>query len=50
MEELRRINCMQRDENRQLRAENKLLWRLVMLCWVCWVASEVATIYLAGKM
>lgn len=49
MEELITINRAQSAENRRLKAENKLLWNLLGLCFVCWIVSEMAFIYLAYR-
>lgn len=47
MEELMAINRAQNAENKQLKAENKLLWNLLSLCFLGWIVSEAAFIYLA---
>lgn len=47
MYELMTINRLQNAENRQLKAENKLLWNLLALCFFGWIVSEAAFIYLA---
>lgn len=47
MEELMTINRLQNAENKQLKAENKLLWNLLELCFFGWIVSEAAFIYLA---
>ena len=47
MEELMLINRRQSAENLRLRAENRLLKGLCVLCWGCWIVCEAAVIYMA---
>ncbi len=37
-------------KNRLLENENRLLWSMLLLCWVCWIASLVAVLWLADKV
>lgn len=37
-------------KNRLLENENRLLRSMLLLCWVCWIVSLVAMLWLADKV
>lgn len=49
MEELITINRIQKEENKRIKAENKLLWKLLGICSFGWIITEMAFIYLANR-
>lgn len=49
MEELLTLTRAQRDENRRLKASVRFWKAAAVLCYVCWIVSEVAFLYLCGR-
>lgn len=49
MDELLTLTRAQRDENRRLKSSVRFWRAACALCYICWIASELAFLYLYGR-
>lgn len=49
MDELLTLTRTQRDENRRLKSAVRFWRAACALCYICWIASELAFLYLYGR-
>lgn len=49
MDELLTLTRIQSDENRRLKSSVRFWRSATVLCYICWIVSELAILYLHGR-